>query len=349
MRGLLPALASQPDGPADGFVVFDRAAHDFHGLPRVHFRRLPSIPAPLFSGLAIQAVLPRSVTAVLYQSFTPPVSRASRVVVIHDLIYLTHPELFTRAELAYLRILPPLLARAEVIAAVSSEVRSEILDRFPGRPPETVTVIPNGVDRRFFLSDEEADLAARRTRLEFGLDRPYLVAVGRRNPRKNLARLVQAFVQNGLPDLQLVLAGPSDGPSDRALDEELSRLAPGRVLELGEVPDSALPGLYAGALAACYVSLAEGFGVPPLEAMATGTPVIASSIPVIREVTGSAALLVDPLRADEIADAMRRVVTDQPLRETLTDSGRLRAGLFRWERSAGAAIRALEAAARLRV
>ena len=347
MQGILPALASDRGRPEGGLVVFDRAPHELRNLPGVRFRRLPLSPAPLFNGIEMQWALPRSATAVLYQSFTPPISAAGRVVVIHDLIYLTRPEMFTRIERAYFRFLPMLLPRAEIVATVSDHVRQEILERFPKRDPATVHVVPNGVDPRFFLTPEQRAFEADRARKRYGLDRPYVVAVGRRNPRKNLARLVTAFGAAGLDDLDLVLAGPSDGPHDGGLEDAIASVGAGRIRQLGEVPDGLLAGIYAGAECACYVSLAEGFGVPPLEAMATGTPVLASEIPPLREVAGDAALLVDPLDTDAIMDGLRRLVLETELRKVLVERGHARAAQFSWARSARAALGSLRAASDL--
>jgi glycosyltransferase involved in cell wall biosynthesis len=348
MHGLLPAMAADPERPRGGIVVFDRASHELSTLPGVRFRRLPSSPAPFFNAVEIQLALPASVGAVLYQSFTPPISAAARVVVVHDLIYLTRPDLFTRMERAYFWLLPRLLPRAEILATGSEHVRAEILDRFPNRDPETVRIVLTGVYPRFFLTSDQRAIEAERARRRYGLDRPYVVAVGRRNPRKNLSRLVRAFGAAGLEDLDLVLAGPTDGPYDAALEDAIAAVGAGRVRQLGEVPDLLLPGIYAGAECACYVSLAEGFGVPPLEAMATGTPVLASEIPPIREVAAEAAMLVDPLDTDAIREGLRRVVLDAELRKTLVERGHVRASEFTWSRSARAALACLRAASDLR-
>lgn len=315
--------------------------------PGCDVRVLRRAPAPIFNGVSVQLAMPRCVSAVLYQSFTPPLSRAGRVVVIHDLIYLKRPELFTRKELLYFSWIPRLLPLAEVVATVSEHVRQEVLDILPGRDPATVCVIPNGVDEAFFLDNLARSRAVAEARQVLGLDGPYIVAVGRINPRKNLGRLVRAFLSAGLSDYTLVLAGPRDGPRDDDLADALES-AGHRVRLLGYVPDATLPGLYAGADAACYVSLDEGFGVPPLEAMATGTPVVASDIPVIREVLGDAALVVDPLEVEEIAHALVSIVGDSALRARLSARGLERASAHRWAEAAGRAASALELAAAAR-
>jgi len=304
---------------------------------RVH--RLPFAPGIFFNALSIQAAMPRDVTAVLYQSFTPPWSRAARAVLVHDLIYLTRPDFFTSAERAYFDWIVRLLPRAEAIATVSAHVREQVLELFPRRDPATVSVIPNGVDERFFTGRASPPVIERR---------PYVLAVGRINPRKNLARLVRALdlVQPGGVDL--VLAGPAEGPRDTELERALADVKATRVVRLGHVADEVLPGLYAGAEIACYVSLDEGFGVPPLEAMASGTPVLGSDIPAIREVVADAALLVDPTSIEAIANGLTTLLADQTRRDHYVDAGRRRVERFRWTRTADAAISVLRAATDIR-
>jgi glycosyltransferase involved in cell wall biosynthesis len=302
----------------------------------------------VFNGLAIQAALDANVEAVLYQSFAPVWSRAARAVVVHDLIYLAHPELFTRAERLYFNLIPMLLPAAEVIVTVSEHVRSQVLDRFPRRDASTVMVVPNGVDDAFFLDADEGTARIDAARRALRIDGPYVVAVGRVNPRKNLARLVMAMAQANLTGVALVLAGSQDGPADPALRAALSSAKSTRVMAVGHVPDEHLPGLYGGALAACYVSLDEGFGVPPLEAMAAGTPALVSDIPPLREVVGEAALRVDPLSVDAIADGLRTLVCDTAGRARWVSAGHGRAGRYRWSSAGEAAIASLSAAAALR-
>ncbi len=148
--------------------------------------------------------------------------------------------------------------------------------------------------------------------------------------------------------MDLVLAGPTDGPRDRDLDAAIAAAPAGRIRELGTVGDDLLPGLYAAAECVCYISLEEGFGVPPLEAMAAGTPVLGSSIPPLQEVLGDAALLVDPLDEEAIRDGLRRVTLDAGIRKKLVERGHERAAGYSWSRSAGAALDALRLAAALK-
>ena len=169
------------------------------------------------------------------------------------------------------------------------------------------------------------------------MHRPYLIFVGTIEPRKNLVRLVRAFSrlrkQGVDSDLELVLVGRR-GWRWEEVDQEIARLGlDSHVPRLGYVPEHDLPALLTGAVALVYPSLYEGFGFPPLEAMACGTPAIASALSSIPEVVDGAGVLVDPHREDAITDAMGTVLTDGALRATLVEAGRKRAGLFPWDRT----------------
>jgi glycosyltransferase involved in cell wall biosynthesis len=344
VRGILRGISTLPSPPDLVLFTPSRAA----ASRGVAVRRLRRFPGPVFNGLAIQAALGSNVDAVLYQSFSPVWSRAGRAVVVHDLIYLRRPELFTPAERLYFSLIPMLLPAAEIVVTVSEHVRSQVLDRFPRRDASTVAVVPNGVDEAFFLDAVEREARIEAARRALHIDGPYVVAVGRVNPRKNLARLVMAMELANLAGAALVLAGPQDGPADPALRSALSSARRTRVMAVGHVPYEHLPGLYGGALAACYVSLDEGFGVPPLEAMAAGTPALVSDIPPLREVVGEAALRVDPQSVDAIADGLRTLVCDTAGRATWVSAGYGRAAKFHWSSAGAAAVASLSAAAALR-
>jgi glycosyltransferase involved in cell wall biosynthesis len=166
----------------------------------------------------------------------------------------------------------------------------------------------------------------------YALEEPYLLAVGLLQPRKNLGRLLEAFSQVAAEELGLTLALVGrTGWGAEAVQERIARpdLA-GRVRLLGAAPDEDLPLLYGGALALCYPSLYEGFGLPPLEAMACGTPVVVAGTTSLPEVVGDAGVLVDPEDVASIADGIRRVVTDEGLRRELSRRGLARAAQFSW-------------------
>jgi glycosyltransferase involved in cell wall biosynthesis len=275
---------------------------------------------------------------------TGPVSVAAQVCTFHDLIPLDRPEWFNARFAAwYGWLLPRLARRVQHIIAVSHFTKTRIVDRF-GLAPENVTVVENGVDERF-APRSSAEIAAVRKTLQ--IDSPhYILCVGSVEPRKNTSRLVQAWaqIQHRLPrEISLVIAGPK-GKSLVFSDVSFEQLPP-RVQLTGYVADEQLPALYSGALAMVYPSLYEGFGLPLIEAMACGTPVVTSNTTSLPEVAGDAALLVDPLDVQSIADGIERLVESSSLQERLRVEGQERAKHFTWERTAEQTWRVLQSQA----
>jgi glycosyltransferase involved in cell wall biosynthesis len=269
-----------------------------------------------------QAVLParaRGARALLSPANLAPLALGRRnVVVIHDAAALRHPEWYGRAYVAWQRALLPRLARsAGRVITVSEFSKGEVVEVL-GAPPERVVVVPNGVGERF-----GPDAGADATRAALGLAKPYVLAVGTRIARKNLAALSTAAGALAQRGVELVTAG-----SARAYMRDEGDTA---VRALGYVPEQHLPGLYAGASALVMPSLYEGFGLPCLEAMASGTPVVAADRAALPEVCGGAALLFDPDDPDAVTDALRRALDDP---EPLVARGRERARGFSWERTA---------------
>jgi glycosyltransferase involved in cell wall biosynthesis len=204
-------------------------------------------------------------------------------------------------------------------------IADEVADRY-AVSPDRFAVTHEGVSPLFFGASPLSDTVLGR----LGIPGPYAVAVGTLEPRKNLVRLLQAWSAAALEGWTLVLAGPRGWGPD--LPE-----TPNVVLT-GWLGNETLPGLYAAAEFFCYPSLYEGFGLPPLEAMAAGTPVVAGNYGAAREVLGEAALIVDPLDVDGLVDALRSLASDEALRRRLQVAGRARATGFRWEDTAKATI-----------
>jgi glycosyltransferase involved in cell wall biosynthesis len=272
-------------------------------------------------------VLTRSDALVYSPANLAPVALGSRnVVVIHDAAALRHPEWYGRGYVAYQRALLPLLARrSAVVITVSEWSRGELVDVL-GASPDRVVVVPNGVEERF--SPDAVPSSPR--------ERPYVLTVGTRIARKNLAALDRAAAALDAIGVDLVAAGSGRG---------YMRAEGGvSVQALGYVPDAELPGLYAGAVALAMPSLYEGFGLPVLEAMAAGTPVVAAERAALPETCGGAAVLIDPEDPDALSEALVQVVTDSDLSSSLRTRGLERARAFTWRRAAELTDAAIQSA-----
>lgn len=262
-------------------------------------------------------------------------SRAS-VVTIHDLAFLTHPEWFPDASGVehYRRHTAEAVRKADRLVTVSAFTRDALLERYQV-DPERVRVIHPGIDREF---QPEVDSAASKAlRVRYGLSRPYVLFVGYQEAKKNIVRLVEAFaaIRHRLPEPhQLVLVGPY-GPDTDVVRRTIDTLRLEREVTLtGAVPREELPTWYANAAVFVFPSLYEGFGIPPLEAMACGTPVVASRAAALAEVAGPGARLVDPLQAEDIGEALVDVLTRPDERRRLVERGVAHARRFSWERMA---------------
>jgi glycosyltransferase involved in cell wall biosynthesis len=258
-----------------------------------------------------------------------------QIITVHDVAHLEHPEWYSwKFSTFYRWLLPRLVKRVALILTVSEFSKARILDLF-GLPSEKVIVAPLGVDLRFAPSSEERvkSLSSR-----YGIDSPYLISVASVSERKNLRRVIEAWHRVGIPGVRLVIVGakglPFAGKSDLPADPS--------VMYLGYVADEDLPVLYSGALGAVYVSLYEGFGLPLLEAMACGVPVLTSNVTSLPEVAGGAALLVDPYDVEAITQGIRRIAQDADLRQELHTMGLERAKQFTWQRTADLTWQALQ-------
>jgi glycosyltransferase involved in cell wall biosynthesis len=240
----------------------------------------------------------------------PTRSRVPLVVTFHDLAVLRHPETFNRWTRTYSRRLLPRVARAATRLIAVSEFTKRELEELLGAPPEKVRVIPNAVGEPFTAEGEAAA-------------GDYVLAVSTLEPRKNLSRLVDGYRRARLNGLPLLVAGAA-GWGD-------VRVSGDGVRWLGEVDDEHLARLYRGARAVAYVSLYEGFGLPVLEAMACGAPVVAAQNEALAEVAGGAAILADPLDPDAIAAGLREAIDR---REELRPLGFARARIFDWRKVA---------------
>lgn len=255
----------------------------------------------------------------------PPARRARRLVSVWDLTAVRYPELCTATSRRYPHLVQRAIDQGAWVHTGSRYVAAEIAEHF-GADAGRVLVVPPGVTR--------AAMPPARGRT----GPPYVLALGTAEPRKDYPGLVAAFdmVAAGHPDVELWIAGPA-GWGERQLSEAVEAARHrDRVKRLGWVPDVA--GLLAGAACLAYPSLYEGFGFPPLEAMAAGVPVVATSAGSVPEVTGDAAVLVAPADAVALAGAIGRVLDDEALRRQLVELGLKRVDGFSWESSASAML-----------
>jgi len=347
IRNLLKALA-EVDG-TNHYTIYlanaQAAAEWRDGFAKQHpnfsIRQIPQ-PTPLVRVPAFLAYeLRRRPVDVLHVQYTaPPFCPAPVVATIHDLAFEHFPETFTRRGAFQLKLTVRRTAqRAARIATVSEYSRQDLLRTYR-LPPEKVAVTYNGLETHFTAEPQSADEAARSNQ-RFGITRDYILAVGSLQPRKNLVRLIRAYArlrneQHGF-NHQLVIVGRKLWLHHEIFAAAAQVLKPrwaDDVVLTGYVADEDLPPLYRAAALFVYPSLFEGFGLPPLEAMACGTPVVTSNSSSLPEIVGDAALLIDPYNEAALADAIWRAANDEALRIRLRAAGLARAGRFTWRAAA---------------
>jgi glycosyltransferase involved in cell wall biosynthesis len=286
-----------------------------------HFTRIPQ--DPLLPGVDLFHAT---------DHLLPYFRRIKSVFTLHDLIFLFHPETHKSLNRWFLTLMMPRFLRAaDAVIAVSECTKRDAI-RFYRIPEEKITVIYEGVNPRFRPASPEA-IATVRAR--YGLPERFILYVGTIEPRKNLTTLLEAFHHLlATYDLRLVIVGKKGWLYERFFRRLRELGLENRVLFTGYVPDEDLPAIYSAADLFVFPSLYEGFGLPVLEAMACGTPVICSNTSSLPEVAGDAALLVDPTDARALTGAMEQVLTNERLWATLRAKGMERARGFTWEKAA---------------
>jgi glycosyltransferase involved in cell wall biosynthesis len=296
-------------------------------LARIWHRARIPLPVEIFTG---KINLYHATDFVL-----PPTYPATRTILtVHDLSFVRVPETASPRLKAYLdNVVPRSVNRADHILADSQATKDDLVELY-ATPAEKITVLLSGVDQRFQRT-EPAGFLTTRTRYKIG-HQPYIFSIGTVQPRKNYGRLIQALAQLRAEghDLILVIAGGRGWLEDPIYETLRAYKMESFVHFIGFAAEEDLPALYSAAECVAFPSLYEGFGLPVLESMACGTPVITSNLSSLPEVAGDAALLVNPLEVDVITDAIRRVIEDSALRQTLVERGYERARQFTWEASA---------------
>jgi len=278
-----------------------------------------------------------------------PFPRAT-VINIFDMSYVLFPQYHPWKRVQMLRFFEKRMRGADRIITASLSAKVEIMDLLKV-PEDKIVVTPLGVSTRFSPIQENKVLI-QTIRKKYSLPEQFLLYVGTIEPRKNLERLIEAISmvkeKLGKSSISLVLAGGKGWLNDPIYRrvQELSLLDD--VTFTGYVSEEDLPILYNMALAFVYPSLYEGFGLPPLEAMACGVPVITSKVSSMPEVVGDAGILIDPYNVEELSDAIMRVVSSPELRKSLSDKGTKQASLFTWEKCARETLAVYEECFRLR-
>ncbi|OFW39936.1 MAG: hypothetical protein A3J29_19690 [Acidobacteria bacterium RIFCSPLOWO2_12_FULL_67_14b] len=304
-----------------------------------NFRMVPET-APTYSiaeQIRIPLALSRERVQLVHEPHyvLPPAIRCRSVVTIHDCIHLMFPQ-YLPGKLAYVYAKASMwfaTRKADRILTVSEASKRDIL-RFFDVPPDKVSVIHNAIDERFLgpADTRRMDLVRQR----YQLDHPFILYVGNIKPHKNIERLIDAFGrarEGGPAGLKLVIIGDEISKYPALRQAVHRHKLDKQVRFLGFQPQETLAAFYRLARAFVFPSLYEGFGLPPLEAMACGTPVVTSNVSSLPEVAGGAALLVDPHDTDAIADGIRRAVNDESTRADLIARGLARAREFSWAQS----------------
>lgn len=345
VRELVRALAALDDATPYRLFVAGARHSVLPPPPGANFAWRPTRVTPLwFARLWHRLQLPLPVEAFtgpvrLFHAtdFTlPPTLPGTRTLLtVHDLSFVRAPETATPVLKAYLdAVVPRSVRRATHVLADSQATKDDLVELY-GTLPDKVTVLLGGVNPEFTpVADADARQAVR---ARYGLPpNPYIFSVGTVQPRKNYARLIEALAALGpqYAEYHLVIAG-GRGWLDAPIYQTVRDLGMGeRVHFTGFARDEDLPALYSDAVCLAYPSLYEGIGLPVLEAMACGTPVVTSTVSSLPEVAGDAALLVDPYDVQALSEALRCLLDDSALRETLIARGARQAAFFTWERAA---------------
>ncbi len=274
---------------------------------------------------------------VFFNYAVPPGVYGKKVVFVHDMAYRAFPKTVRRKTKCFLElVLEKSCKRADRIVTISEFSKQEII-RYLNVPEEKISVIPLGVDRHRFHTGYPA-ARIKKVKQKYGLEGEYLLYVGTIEPRKNLKRLIEAYAQLPLYVPKLVLVGKK-GWLYQEIFQTVERLGlKKRVVFLGYAADQEIPLIMAGAKCFLFPSLYEGFGLPPLEAMACGVPVVTANCSALPEVAGDAAVLVEPDKTESIRQGILAVLEKEELRKQMIERGIQQAKKFSWKKTADSLV-----------
>ena len=348
LRNLLRQLARLDR--QNKYLLFLNKGESF-ALAQENFTTIPlNISVPLYS-LREQYWLPLEIRRwqpdlIHYPNFNVPIiSRSSYLVTIHDLIYFLYPEQCpSRLAHCYARRMLAHSSKHANLVLTDSECSKQDLQRYFRLPAEKIRVILPAADERAFPGEPNPEILAR-----YEMTQPYILYVGKHHAYKNIMTLMQAYMaqRDIYQNFQLVIAGKRDSRQKTLYDAAAQFDCGKRILFTDFVPDADLFDLYRGARLFVFPSRYEGFGLPPLEAMACGVPVICSNAASLPEVVGDAAISVKPDDASALVDAICSVLTDENLWQTLKNKGLARAQQFSWETAARQLLEVYEDAAEM--
>ena len=273
--------------------------------------------------------------------------RSVRVVTVYDLIPVLLPHYFGRAERIFIRNLLARIENQDQILAISESTKSDLCN-YTGLNPDHVKVTHLAASESFFPDTDVERISA--VRSKYGIpDGHYMLSLCTFEPRKNIDQTIRSYIeliqQQGITDLNLVLVGTKGWDFDRIFSEiDGAKELQNRIITTGYVPDEDLAPLYSGAMMFAYPSFYEGFGLPPLEAMQCGVPVITSNTSSLPEVVGDAAIMIDPLDGESLSQAMFDLYRDSAKRSAFSAKGILRAKKFSWKKCADKTVEAYQAA-----
>jgi glycosyltransferase involved in cell wall biosynthesis len=270
--------------------------------------------------------------AVVFQNFTPVTGNFEKITYIHDVIFATHPGYFSFLEKIYFYPIKFLNKFAAKIVTISKSEKERIIKTNYGSSNK-IEVVYNGIEPKFFIKkDNSKNLEIKK---KYNLPENYILYVGRLNSRKNIQNLLKAFALVAEKDKQImcVLVGKTDWKMFNLEELIVNLNIKDRILKLGYIQNEELPCLYSLAKIFCFPSFAEGFGLPPLEAMAAGTPVVVSDIPVHKEIYSNAASFANPNKPDDIANAILKLLNDDVLYKERHQLGIARAKEFSWQKT----------------